>query len=99
MGYTLDLDCSPRAAFAEKVYDCYGSMIQPSDESGHLTMVVSFSRHSFRLNEGGGYLEATIGGYVIDLPVSCIKERVFSFNVSCKQVGFIILDLRSYSYP
>lgn len=51
MGYTLDLDFSPGAAFAEKVYDCYGSMIQPSDESGHLTMVVSFNRHSFRLNE------------------------------------------------
>ena len=38
-------------------------------------------------------LEAAIGGSTIDLRVLLVKDKVFSFQVSCKQVGFIIMDL------
>ena len=30
------------------------------------------------------------GGYCSSLKVSCLRDRVFSFNVSCKAVGFLI---------
>ena len=42
-------------------------------------------------------LEAVIGGSAIDLQVNHIKDKVYSFHVSCKQVGFLIMDLRSYA--
>ena len=42
-------------------------------------------------------LEAAIGGSTIDLNVHHIKDKVYSFHVSCKQVGFIIMDLRSFA--
>jgi hypothetical protein len=64
-------------------------------------MVVSFARANFRLSEDsiGIALEAVIGGYCGSLKVSQLGDRVFSFLVSSKQVGFHILNLRSYSCP
>ena len=44
-------------------------------------------------------MEVAIGGSAVDLWVSQIKDKVFSFNVSCKQVGFFITDLRSFTCP
>ena len=42
-------------------------------------------------------LEAALGGSAIDLRVSHVKDKVFSFQVSCMQVGFISMDLRSFA--
>ena len=42
-------------------------------------------------------LEAAIGGSAIDLHVDHINDKVYSFQVSCKQVGFIIMGLRSFA--
>lgn len=61
-------------------------------------MVVSFARHSFRLDEKNVSLaqESAIGGYCSDLKVSCLRDHVFSFHVSCKEVGFFILHQRNF---
>ena len=66
---------------------------------GSFTLIVSFSRDDFHVDEFSvaDALEATIGGSAMDLWVSQIKDKVFSFNVSCKQVGFFITDLRSFA--
>ena len=63
--------------------------------------MVSFSRHDFRLDEDfvAATLEAALGGSAIDLMVTYIKDKVFSFVVSCKEIGFHIVDSRSYACP
>jgi hypothetical protein len=63
--------------------------------------VVSFGRATFCLTEEsvGIALEAAIGGYCGYLKVSLLRERVFSFVVSTKQVGFEIINMRFYSCP
>ena len=62
-------------------------------------MVVSFSRHAFRVDEDfvAAALESAIGGSAIDLSVQLIKGKVFSFIDSCKQVGLFILKLARIS--
>ena len=72
--------------------------MHPTERSGHFIMVVSFARSSFRLDEDnvGLSLEAALGGYCSSLKVSCLRDRVFSFHVSCKDVGFFILHQRSF---
>ena len=64
-------------------------------------MVVSFGQHDFRLSDDSvvAALEAAIGGSAFELGVSCIRDKVYSFNVSSKQVGFCVLDLRSFACP
>ena len=71
---TLDLDFSPGMAFAKDIQRCFSTTVHPSDKSGHFTMVVSFVRASFRLDEDsvGLALEAAIGGYCGELKVSLI---------------------------
>ena len=74
-------------------------MIHPLGHRRPFILIVSFSRHAFRLSEDSvaAALEAAIGGSAIDLHVDHIKDKVYSFQVSCKQVGFIIMDLRSFA--
>jgi len=100
-GPTLDLDFSKGVAFAEEVFRSCGKCIHPSDDTGHFIMVVSFSRHIFRLDEDSvaAALESAIGGSTIDLSVQLIKDKVFSFIVSCNRVGLLILQLRSFACP
>ena len=44
-------------------------------------------------------LESAIGGYCSSLKVSYLRDQVFAFNVSCKEVGFFILHQRSLVCP
>jgi hypothetical protein len=62
-------------------------------------MVVSFGHASFKLDESavGIALEAATGGFSGDLKVSLLRDRVFSFCVSCKSVGFYLFNLRSFA--
>ena len=98
-GSTLDLDFSAGLDFASRVFNVCGQTIHPSDDTHHFVMVVSFTRHIFRLNEDSvaAALESALGGSAIDLMVSHIKDKVFSFYVSCKKVGLYILQLRSFA--
>ena len=100
-GSTLDLDFSKGMAFAEEVFRSCGKCIHPVNDTGHFIMVVSFSRHIFRLDDDSvaAALESKIGGSAIDMSVQFIKDKVFSFIVSCKRVGLLILQLRSFACP
>ena len=100
-GSTLGLDFSKGRVFADEIYKASGLTVHPEADRGAFTLVVSFSRHDFRLNEDSvaATLESALGGSAIDLWVSYIADNVFSFNVSCKEVGFHIVDTRSYSCP
>ena len=100
-GSTLDLDFSKRVAFAEEVFRSCWKTIHPSDKTGHFIMVVSFSRHTFRLDEDSvaAALESAIGRSAIDLSVQLIKDKVFSFIISCKRDGLLILQMRSFACP
>lgn len=85
-GSTLDLDFSKGVAFADEIFRSCGKCIHPMDDTGRFIMVVSFSRHDFRLNEDSvaASLESALGGSAIDLSGQLIKDKVFSFIVSCK---------------
>ena len=100
-GSTLDLDILAGAIFADKVFNHCGRSIHSMDDTGHFIMVVSFSRHLFRLNDDSvaATLESTIGGSAIEFSVQIIRDKVFSFFVSCKQVGLCILQLRLFARP
>jgi hypothetical protein len=57
-------------------------------------MVFSFGRSTFKLTEDqvNISLEAALGGLCGEFEVSLISERVFSFYVASKQVGFHITN-------
>jgi hypothetical protein len=97
----MGLDFFDGIALAKSIRRKYFSTVHPSRDSGHFIMVVSFSRTSFRLSEDSASLalEAAIGGFCGSLKVSSLCERVFSFVVSSKHVGFEILNLKSYVCP
>jgi hypothetical protein len=96
---SMGLDFSVGQKFAKLVRRKFFSSVHPSADSGHFTMVVSLGRAAFRLSEEsvGIALEAAIGGYCGSLKVSYVANRVYSFVVSSKPVGFEILSHRSYS--
>jgi len=98
-GSTLGLDFSKGLAFAEKVFQSMGFSVHTMEDSYIFTMVVSFGRHNFHLNEDSvaAALEAAIGGSGIDFMVFLITDKVFGFQVSCKVVAMIIIRLRSFS--
>jgi hypothetical protein len=93
------LDYSPGIKVAKFCYSQFGRTVHPSASSGHFTMVVSFGRASFRLDESvvGIALEAATGGFSGDLKVSLLRDKVFSFSVSCKSIGFHLFNLRSFA--
>jgi hypothetical protein len=84
--------------FSKDVHHKFGSTVNPSERSGHFLMVVSFGRAAFRLNEEivAAALESILGGNGSKMKISFLRDRVFSFCVSGKQVGFHILKLRMY---
>jgi hypothetical protein len=98
---SMGLDFSHGMNFAKDVRSKFNRQVHPSAKSGHFTMVVSFGRAKFKLDEDlvSIALEAIIGGLCGELKVSIIRERVFSFCVSSKDVGFHILKLKRYSCP
>ena len=95
---SLGLDFSPGMKLASEIQRSFNISAHPTSDTGHFIMVVSFARHTFRLDEEnvGFALEAAIGGYCSHLKVSFLHHGVFSFNVSCKEVGFFILHQRSF---
>jgi hypothetical protein len=66
---TLGLDFTPGQAFAREVWRSWKLKVHPTSGSGHFTMVVSFGRSSFRLDEESVALalEAATGGFCGDL--------------------------------
>jgi hypothetical protein len=97
----MGLDFSDGISFAKNVRKRFLSNVHSSRDSENFTLMVSFGRASFRLSEDsvGIALEAAIGGFCGSLKVSALSERVFSFVVSSKEVGFYILNHRYYACP
>jgi hypothetical protein len=95
----LDLDFSHGIGFAKEVRSLFQSVVHPYIRSAHFTMVVFFGHVSFHFDEDmiSLALEAVIGGHCGDLKVSLIADRIYSFTVSSKGVGFRILKLRVYA--
>ena len=93
-GSTLDLDFSHYLAFCEEVFRHSGVTVHPMKHRRSFIMVVSFGRHVFHLSTDtiAAALESVIGGSAIEFRVSQVTDSVFSFKVSCMQVGFHILD-------
>jgi hypothetical protein len=98
---SLGLDFSHGMNFAKETRRNFHLDVHPSGDSGHFIMVVSFGRSQFRLSEDnvGLVLESVLGGFCDSFKVSALSERVFSFCVSSKRVGFQILKLRKFVCP
>jgi hypothetical protein len=94
-----ELDYSPGIKVAKYCHYKFDTSVHPSSNSGHFIMVVSFGRASFKLDESSVSiaLEAATGGFSGDLKVSLLCDRVFSFCVSTKYVGFHLFNLRSFA--
>lgn len=62
-------------------------------------LVASFGRSAVRLNEDfvGLILQASLGGIAKDFNVSHLSGWMFSFTVSCKNVGFMVHNLKRFS--
>ncbi|KAM0888596.1 hypothetical protein ACQ4PT_028241 [Festuca glaucescens] len=95
----IGLDFSPGLDFARKARSDFHTTVHPTRNSSHFTMVVSFGRSIFRLSEDNVSLalESVTGGLCDELKVSILRDRVFSFTVSCRQIGFMILQRRSFA--
>jgi hypothetical protein len=96
---SMGVDFTPGMNFAKEIKRLFHSTVHPSTRSKAFTMVVSFGRASFRLDEDSVAiaLESAIGGLCGSLKVQLISERVFSFRVASKKVGFHIIDMRWFS--
>jgi hypothetical protein len=94
----LGLDFSHGRNFSKDVRSKFHTTVHPSDSSGHFSMVVSFGRATFRMEEDlvALALEACLGGFCGEFLVSSLKDRVFSFAVASKEVAFHILKLKQY---
>jgi hypothetical protein len=95
----LGLDFSKGFSFAKEIKRLFASTVHPSDDSFKFKMVVSFGRAAFRLTEDivAVALEAAIGGYCGSLQVCRLSDRVFSFVVASKKVGFYVLNSKFFA--
>jgi hypothetical protein len=98
---SMGLDFDHGKEFSKKVWRAHRRKVHPSPGFGAFTLVVSFGRASFRLDEDrvAIALESVIGGFCGDLNIKIIQNRVFSFSVSCKSVGFMVVGLRDFVCP
>src|SRR3954471_1680962 len=94
----MGLDLAPGKEFSEEVRHTFFSTVHPTVHSGHFTMVVAFGRTSFKLDEDSAAvaLESITGGSCDALKVSSIRNRVFSFTVANKHVGFLLTKCRKF---
>ena len=94
----MGLDFSRGYRFAKDIKRKFLTTVHPTLHTGHFILVVSFDRATFRLTDDyvGLALEAAIGGYCVEMKAFLLHGRTFSFNVSSKQVGFKVYNLRSF---
>jgi hypothetical protein len=95
----MGLNFSHGINFAKDVRSKFNVDVHPSPQVGHFLMVDSFGRANFCMEEDliSIALESVIGGFCGELKVALIKDRVFYFCVSTKEVGFHILKLRRFA--
>lgn len=96
-----DLCYDPGLKFAELVHRRFGCTVSPptplSPSGFHL--VTSFGRSAVHLNEDSVslILQACLGGTAKNYNVLHLSGWMYSFTVSCKDIGFMVHRLRSFS--
>lgn len=101
MAELLDLCFDPKIKFASLVAVRFGCLMSPpiAFSPSAFYLVVSFDRSAVCLNEDsvGLILQACLGGVGKDFNVIHLLGWMFSFSLSCKNVGFMIYKLKSFS--
>lgn len=96
-----DLSFDPRIKFASLVSQRISRSVSPSVAISFSAfhLVASFGRSAIRLNEDSvsRILQACLGGIARDFNIFHLSGWMFSFSVSCKNVGFMIYKLKSIS--
>jgi hypothetical protein len=95
---TLGLDFKAGENFAKEVLRRFSSTVHPLNGKNYFSLVVSFGRATFRMAEEtvALALEAALGGFCGSLFVTQLRDRVFSFRVASKEVGFYIIQKRIF---
>lgn len=94
------LSFAPGESIAAEAARVLGLPISSQDHSPlSFALVVAFARCKFRLDPSSVslILQATIGGTADNFRVSQLADRTFKFFVSSRQIGFFVVNLRSYS--
>jgi hypothetical protein len=95
-----DLPFNHGVNFAELVAQRFGRSVSPvSSHHSPFHLVASFGRSAVRLNVDSVsmMLQACLGGNAKDYNVFHLSGWMFKFSVSCKDVGFMIYKLKSFS--
>lgn len=97
-----DLSFELGLKFAVVVADRFGCSVSPSSplSRSNFHLVASFGQSSVRLNEDSValMLQACLGGLARDYNVFFLSGWMFIFSVSCKNVGFMVYKLKSFSW-
>jgi hypothetical protein len=101
MTLSTTLDRSRGVEFASKVRSTFSTPVHPPSSVPGFTLVVSFGHANFHLTDENvsSALQSCLGCDPTLILTSCIHERVFSFNVISKVVGFMIYNLSLFSCP
>lgn len=96
-----DLSLDPGIKFASLASQRFGCSLSPTVAFSPLVfhLVASFGRSAIRLNEDlvGLILQAFLGGIAKDFNVFNLSGWMFNFPVSCKSIGFMVYNLKSFS--
>ena len=92
------LDFSPRHVFRAKVRDLFATPVNAVSSANGFSMVVSFGRTSFDLNNLNVSiaLSACLGAAYDEMRIAPLRGNVFMFDVCSKSVGFLIQKMRSH---
>lgn len=96
-----DLDFRLGLEFERSVVARFDRLVSSSPASSQpaFILVASFGRSSIRLNEDSMslLLQACLGGIAKDFHVKYLLGWMFSFQVSCKDVGLMVYHLKSFA--
>jgi hypothetical protein len=94
-------DASIGRAFSEKIKNLLGVQVAYGEKgpSSSFFLLVSFSRFRFWLTIDAvqACLASILGGTSCNFSILQLDEQVLRFRVSCKRVGFLVLQLVSFA--
>lgn len=101
MGGLSDLSFDPGIKFSALASQRFGCTVSPSEalSSSVFLLVASFGRSAIRLNEDSVslILQSCLGGSAKDFNVLHLSGWMFCFSVSCKNIEFMVYNLKSFS--
>jgi hypothetical protein len=96
-----NISFDPGLKFGNQIIQRFGCSVSPSPSqlSSSFKLVASFGCSAIRLTEDsvGLLLQSCLGGHSNDFHVKHLSGWMFSFQVSCKKVGFWIKSLGAFS--